>query len=225
MFKVSEGFTVLAAEEHRGIIYLVSVKMIDDEWNTEIGCYPYPNQWIDGTDGFTDQYGPLLNYSTDSASRDRVIMRTPLYGYHDKSQIKLIIDDAFDESANLYLCDGENMDKAVNTGFRIDGSLNDFIYTADDFEGKINHVLYSLNPVVVDSVDTPRGGILKPGQYHIFFAYKTASFDKTEYTTESFPISLAFGESITDTFGQLDEDPNGDPNQTDKKTISTSLLE
>jgi len=214
LFEIGEGFTVVAAEEHRGIVYLVS----SDGTNTEIGCYPYPNQWINGTDGFSDEYRALKNYSL-AKPISRIDFRTELFGYTAQSKLKLIIDDAFDESVNLYLCDGVNMDKAVNSGFRIDGTINDFVYTASDFDGKINHVLYSLDPPKIEDVSVPRGGTLRPGQYHIFFAYKTASFDRTEYGTESFPISVAYGDSITDTYGELDKDSDDNINYTNKKIV------
>ena len=63
-FELNEGYTIIAAEEHRGIIYLVSVSENTHEGDhyTEIGCYPYPNQWLDSTDGFSNVYGPIRNY-------------------------------------------------------------------------------------------------------------------------------------------------------------------
>jgi len=222
-FEITEGFHVLAAEEHRGIIYVISLSNTTHEGEhfTEIGCFPYPEAWwptpaaIDPTQtGFVQEYGQLRNYSSHALN----MMITTKFGFTLESEIKLIIDDAFDESANLYICDGVNSDKAVNVGFRKDGSLNEVIYDLKDFEGKINHILYSLHPVRVENLSVVKGGQLRPGQWHLFFCYKTASFDKTEYNSESFPVSIAEGSSLTGTNGLLNDD-NGTPEYVNKKLI------
>jgi len=226
IFEVSLGFVIIAAVEHRGIIYLISVMKVHYEYITEIGCYPYPKAWHgqnpnpDDT-GFVDEYGVLHNlaFPLEGSSVPLVpnIMRTARFKYHVKSNLKMIIDDAFDESVNLYLCDGENSDKVVNSGFRINGSLNGLVYNIADFEGKINHVLYTLSPINVNSINVPNGGKLKPGQYHIFFCYKTATYDKTEYSMETTPISVFNGNYLVDINGESNLNSKGEQNYTNKK--------
>lgn len=218
----TEGYTIITAEEHRGIIYIVSVKEIAGEWSTTFGCYPYPTAWKDevvkgNVTGFEQTYGILRNYA-DGVS-DTQYMQSILFGYNTASNLKLIIDDAFDESINMYLCDGANTDKVLNSGFLPDGSINDVLYHVGDFEGKLNHILFSLNPVTITDVSVPIGGVLPPGQYHIFFAYKTASYDKTEYFSESFPISVAEGDTVVSVHGETDTKSDGTKNKTRKKIV------
>lgn len=212
VFEVTEGFTIIAAEEHRGIIYLISVSD-DEDPLTEIGCYPYPNAWLDGTDGFSDVYSVLKNYSED-ASR---LMHTTNFKFNLTSKIKLIIDDAFDESANLYICDGVNIDKVINVGFTIKGVLNGIEYNDNDFQGKMNHILYSLKPPVVGTMTVLEGGGLRPGNYSIFFSYKTSTYDQTEFFTGPQNIFIGEGTTLIDSAGMLDKDLDGNQNFIDKK--------
>lgn len=220
---LGDGHVVIAAKEHRNIVYIVSVYQESSKWITEIGCYPYPKAWQTQTPdnsitGFDNVYGYLRNFIGYTYGYR---MRTPLFNYNTNSNLKLIIDDAFDESVNLYLCDGVNMDKVVNSGFLRTGKLNNVIYKENDFYGKLNHILYSLKPVSINNVSVPVGGELPPGQYHVFFAYKTASYDKTEYFSESFPISVAEGDSITGVYGETDTKYNQEKNLTRKKIVLT----
>lgn len=215
LFEINEGYTIIAAEEHRGIIYIVSVSENTHEGDhyTEIGCYPYPNKWIDDSDGFSDIYGPIRNYDNHVLN----MMITTNFKYTLESKLKLIIDDAFDESATLYMCDGVNVDKAVNVGFTIKGRINGITYGDVDFLGKMNHILYSLKPPVVDSMLVKENGRLRPGNYSIFFKYKTSTYDSTTYFTGPQNIFIGIGETLIESAGLLDKDLEGNQNYINKR--------
>ena len=219
-FSVNDGYVIIAAEEHKGIIYLISVK--DDI--TQIGTYPSPKSWYDNNgdqvpinsvEGFSDVYGTLRNYST----RPDNTMETKLFGYTRSSNVKLIIDDSFDESVNLYICDGVGEDKVVNSGFIYTGELNAFPYSEQDFKGKMNHVLYSIKPPITDKIEVVQGGVLKPGQYHFYYAYKTLTFDATEYITGTYGVHVGEGSTLTDSAGVTNVNATGDQRHTDKKIL------
>ncbi len=195
---------VLTAVEHRGIIYIISV---DSNNVTEIGTYPSPVTHSPTNTEFENVYKPLQNYDGGNFS-------TPLFNYTYTSNLKLIIDDSFDESANLYLCDGVNIDKIVNVGFKRTGESNGITYTDDSFNNVLNHVPTTNSPPIVSDVDVISGGSLKPGNYFIYFKYQTQRFDGTDFLTGTNPIQVGLGSTAYTVRGMADKDYNGEQNRT-----------
>ena len=83
--KMSPGFVVIAAEEHRGIIYIVSVNKSGPKSVTELGTYPSPLEYTDTNTEFVDEYKALHNYTTVPSNA----FVTSLFNYTQESKLKL----------------------------------------------------------------------------------------------------------------------------------------
>jgi hypothetical protein len=76
--KLHEGATVIAAESHRGIIYIISVFDEGGKTQTEIGTYPSLKEYTTTNTEFVDEYKPLKNYAGGWAdfTTDKYMMKT-----------------------------------------------------------------------------------------------------------------------------------------------------
>ena len=232
LFEITPGYSIVAAQEHRDIVYIVSVNN-EDPAETEIGTYPTPKAWykelngkaqpilpiLPDEKGFIPYYGAIRNYS--SPGNTYQYFRTHLFGYKKSSNVKLIVDSAFDESVNMYLCDGENIDKVVNSGFRNDGSLNSRPYTASMVEGQMSHIPFSVKPPSLSLKAVEDGGFFRPGQYFLYFSYQTGTFDSTEWYQGPTVISIPEGSTITSAKGEMAKNDTGGDNRTSKKIVLT----
>jgi hypothetical protein len=203
LFEVDEDFIVIAAAENRGILYIVSVNELTFE--TALGSYPSPDRGH-----FVNRYNHFQNFNGGS-------FITTKFGFNRKSNVKLLVEDAYDESTDLYLCDGLHVDKIVNSGFKIDAQPNDFVYDESNFDNILNHIPFSLKPITPFLTEVSFGGNLKPGMYNIYFRYSTLNFDKTEYNSVLYPVQVGEGFSASTTRGVQDKDADGNQLYINKK--------
>jgi hypothetical protein len=201
-FRLSENFIALGASSYGGIVFIVSYNETTRE--TEIGSYPSPNNGK-----FERVYQPLKNYTTNNPP----LMRTPLYA-HDRSLfVDVLLKESYDTSIDIYICDGKTANKVINSGFKLDGTLNDRAYDENDFDGQLLQIpgLKDIIDVQLDSVRT--GGKLKGGNYHVYVRYATSNFDRTGFVEGQGPIQVYRGEfNASSVEGQID-------GETDKRIV------
>jgi len=206
LFHVSFDFTPIAITYINGFFFIVSV---NSNGYTEIGSFPWdptdPNKRVDSQDLIgAGVYRPLSNFTNG-------VFRSTRFNYNIHSQVKLIADMAFDGSANLYLCDNENPDYAINCGFNLkSGMHNNITYNESNFNNTILHIPATLDPPTVELDNVIEGGELEPGNYQLFFRYSTSTFDKTEFITTIFPIVVGSGYDAVTTKGVMNNNDKGE---------------
>jgi hypothetical protein len=204
-FEVTEGFIVIAAAENRGILYIVSVN--DETGETALGSYPSPSGGH-----LVNEYNHLQNFNGGNFISNK-------FGYTGESNVKILVDDSYDESTNIYLCDGVHIDKVINSGFRVDGTRNEIEYFTDNFDNILNHIPSTLKPPIATLSEVAVGGKLKPGMYEIYFRYATLNFDVTEYVSVLYPVQVADGSNLISTKGSENKDVDDNQLYVNKKIV------
>jgi len=211
---------VIGACSFAGIIYLVLCST--ENSNCEIGSYPS----IDIDTGlFQQAYAPLGNKLAGSEELDengdgaRLPFITNKLGYsrHLFSQIDMFAAPSFDNSVNLYLCDYQNPNLCINSGFSVDG-YNKQSYNDLSFPYGVRLIKATKSFPSPTFKNLTNDGVLMPGNYWLFFRYVTESFDRTSFLSELGPISVHVGDVTRNIEGVVDE--TADPTN---KTINVSL--
>lgn len=231
-FKLPAGFLVLGKKESDGILYLILHNPTTGEG--EIGCYPSPRQLktytygtgvlIDDTlTGFDRKYKPLVNFRT--AGNVAIPFRTTQFTFDSAKRVDLIVKPTFDGTVNLYLADGLNYNRVINSGFNKNGEIIPLItYKATDFPNIVSQVpLVNWIPTLAGGVSVESGGKWKSGNTFLFVRYVTYNFNRTSFLTEIGPIQVAKGNNndYTQVEGVLGYAINAEENETDKRIVFT----
>jgi len=226
-FQLSEGFKPIGCDSLNGIAYIISYN--NNTGETEIGTYPSPQQYTynpitnsfainTSLSGFKSTYQPLCNWTglVQYPAGSRRAFRTALFNYEDV--VDVFVRKSYDKSINIYICDGENYNRVVNSGFNQDGEIiNTNIYCNDDFNSKLNQFLQTNSQPEIDDIELLDGGQLKYGNYIVYFRYVTADFNHTHFVKESKPIQIHQGQK---TFASIS---GGNPNKRSDKLIKFYL--
>jgi len=171
-FLISDGFIALGAAEYKGIAYIVSHNPQTSE--SEVGVFPsYDNT----TGGFVRAYSPLLNYTTHPLN----YFRTPKFKYSLERMVDVFTKESYDTSVDIYLCDGENLNKVINSGFRADGTSNGRTYTQGDFHSVLNQIASTDKVMKAELMGIENGGVVKYGNYYHYFRLVTEDFTRTPF--------------------------------------------
>jgi len=174
-FEVTPGFQPMGSYEHDGILFLALYNSATLQG--EIGSYP-------SYDGL-QQYKPLPNFTGG-------VFRTTLFNFNTDYPVTIIGKDSYDGSIDLYLCDDNNPNKVINSGFNYSTyEQNSRIYSEGSFEGSIDHLPNSNKFIhILDRTDVIKGGILDPGNYFIYLRYVTSDYARTPFLFEIGPFSV-----------------------------------
>lgn len=224
-FLIREDHAIIGACEYNGIAYIVSVNTITGAG--EIGTYPSPraitsfnintgvvsiNQSLSG---FNRQYRPLVNFTgvvTNYNPANRIAFNSTLFNFSTEHRVDMFAKPDYDGSVNLYLADGINQLRHINTGFDQSGVLlTDRLYCNVDFGSKLNSMPTTNSNMTINPFVYPANGsgsvvenygTLKFGNYYFFFQYATKNFDATEFVTQCGPIQIDdSGDSCANSFG------------------------
>lgn len=136
MFELSDGFYPIGIKGHDNILYVVSR---NSSGVVEVGSYPSPKQVIKTTTysnegitydkydydpyqiGVENVYKPFISLGHGNL---RLGFRTAIFGYNE-AIVSIICKKSFDGTMNLYLTNGENLNRVMNSFFNEDGYVSD----------------------------------------------------------------------------------------------------
>lgn len=132
-FELPAGFIPIGAKDHNGIAYILSFNPSTGEG--EIGTFPSPkaiesytygdSAFIRSSNtGFERKYKPLINYEEVEDSRIRKPFRTEKFEFDIEKMAEIVIAPIYDGSVNLYICDGKNYNRIINSGFDQEGNIS-----------------------------------------------------------------------------------------------------
>lgn len=182
-FKITDNYICIGACDYKGIMYIVSC----DGTNSEIGMFPSYN--ID-TGNLESKYSVLRNYTTDVENK----FRTSLFNYSLYNMCEVLAKDSYDTSVDLYICDGVNPNRVVNTGVKEDGTYTDRTYTRDDFYSTLNQIPATGQDIKTELDSITPDGELEYGNMYFYFRYLTEGFDKTTFVGQCGVCQIFDGE-------------------------------
>jgi len=196
------GFVPLGACQLNGIAYIVSLNEVTGEG--EIGCFPSPAvianinyttpsvTLMDSVSGFNRRYRPLINFNNENG---RHPFRTTEFKFDVTKLIDMFAVTSFDRSVDIYMADGKNLNRIINSGFNDIGELTigGRFYTDNSFPFIVSHVPLVNSIPQKETLIIEKGGILKSGNYYIHLRYVTESFNRTHFLNEVGPISIFAG--------------------------------
>jgi len=249
-FSLSPGYTLIGAKEYDEILYLVSARRVDDVTTTiEVGTYPsLSNQLLVGPyNGFlrygiwknepdihlVNEYKPLpaiLRDENNPLIPHVYGFRTNSFGFIQDNIIFPLIKESHDGTVNIYLCDGENFNRVVNSGFsKKELEIKyDRLYTgnADSFSSidinvnRITKQFLSINePPYTRLTKVGSGGNLPVGNLFFYIRYLDYEFNKTNFVPLLGPVMITYGDDI---FSVSGNNPSGLINYA-KKNITMSI--
>ena len=189
-FSLPEGYMACGAGEFNGIMYIVSYNK--NNGMGQIGSFPSPNPF---TNEYEDVYRPLRNFKETPLS-DIDEFTTTLFNFSKERMVDIIIKDSYDSSMDIYMCDYENPNRVINSGFKKDGSPNGRYYTPEDFNGVINQIPSSGKILKADLEAITEGGELMYGNYYMYIRYLTADFNPTSFVAHVGVMQVYKGSTI-----------------------------
>ena len=155
----------------------------------EIGTYPsFPTRV---STILQPTYSPLLNLERFG---NPAPFRTTKTGFGPNNPITLFAREDYDNTINLYICDGNTSNKVINTGLTINGYIDRFT-KEDDMPQNINQIVISKLHPVVKRHSIEAGGIMPVGNYFVYIRYVTDAYDSTHFITEYGPLQLSLGDT------------------------------
>lgn len=191
----------------------------------EIGTFPSPDYYNSTsvnsstrTCGIINEYVPFLNYLGDND----ISINSPSYSQHgefnsiffnfkDEYPVEIVaVQPSYDGSINVIFTDGFNRPKLINSRFSVinkntvniidrTGSNDDNLYSADNFNNTLNHILTTNKIPNVEFTEQTRDGQLISGTYKYFFALSTQDDNVTDILAETFDIPVFIGNSVSTT--------------------------
>nr|MBC8465577.1 hypothetical protein [bacterium] len=212
IFDLREDFVIVGACEYNGIAFITSYNLYTEEG--EIGSYPSVT-----SGSFVREYEALQNFTDGD-------FRTSEFNFDLEHFVDMQAKPSFDNSIDIYLCDHKNPNRVINSGFKLDGTLNDRTYSINSFEGSIDQQPYTIRDLTHNpgSTEVAIGGTLQPGNFYIFARYMTSDYGRTPFVKSFGPFCVGGGSTAVTTRGKQDQDwINGTFNKTDKK-INLQLI-
>lgn len=186
-FNLHTGYVPLGSFTYEGISYIASVN--PSNGICQVGCYPSPKEWSETNAEFERTYKPLFVLY----SGFRKDLTTTLLNFDTDHPVSLIVKPSYDNSVNIYITDGKNPVRVINSGFKITGEMVDRTVKTTDFEGKIDLIPASKYYPYGDNLNIDVGGRLKPGSYYLFIRYLTEEYNSTVFISQYGPIQISQG--------------------------------
>lgn len=182
-----------------------------------------------------DEYRPFYNYAGDNNVITGSALVESGYGEFNSINFNFQIDKpveivavqpSYDGTVNVIFTDDFNKPKLINSRFTVRrnkkveiinrlGSSDSNLYTEDNFNNRLNHILTSNKLVTVTFDGQQTGGNLPTGLYKYSFKYSTADGNLTNFIAETFSIPVFFGDSVATTKGGITNE------NTDKLNVIT----
>lgn len=238
-FSLTPGYVLVGAKEYDDILYLISVNASN---MVEVGSYPslakqslvepsneYLQYSIGITSGFVNEYKPLPSILTPGSNM--------VYGFRTKNFnldrdriIFPLIKESYDGTVNIYISDGENFNRVVNSGFskRDQEIKTERLYTAgansfpaiDKNVNKVTKQFLSINEPPYSTLKSiSSGGNLPVGNLFFYIRYLDYEFNKTNFVPLIGPIMITYGDDI---FSVSGNHPTGATNYA-KKNVTINV--
>ena len=187
-FSITSGFRPMGSCFINGILYIVSQNSSNEG---EIGCFPSPVSWSKANTQFERTYKPLNNFTGPIKDPQfRKAMRTMFLRLNPNRFVDIRAKQVYDGSINLYLTDGLNPLRVINTGFNQNGGLTDKIYCEGDFRHLVNVIRGAETQVNIGLKKYMDGGRWRSGNTFLYARYVTEDFNKTNFLGESLAIPV-----------------------------------
>jgi len=190
-FSLGEGVVPIASTVYNGVIYMIVYKESVDK--VGIGIYPSPQVWTSDGDldmQFSGDFSYLKNYT--SLNYDFLIDRTT-FGIDVNSFISVKAKSIYDGSVNLYITDGKNPSKVINSGLKGNGRMNSIVYTNDSFKTTASFILNPSKIPYLYNMSVNTSGALKNGVYYVIVRYLDYNYNPTEFIQEFGPFLIIDG--------------------------------
>jgi len=221
-FKLSEGYVGVGGAEHNGIAYILSWN--EEDQTGEIGVFPSPKQVSydefgivslnTSLSGFERTYKALSNFT--GAGGSRRILRSTQLDFNLYSQ-DVIIKPSYDDSVDLYICNGRTPNIVINSGFDSDGIITERRIEEDQFNSTVRQILSVNKMVTMELNDIRDNGIFTPGNYFVYVKFLDENYNSTKFFTSIGPICINAGNDMYDSEGLQERDFLQDlTNYTDK---------
>jgi hypothetical protein len=245
-FNISDGFSIIGLKEWNNILYIVSA---NENNKVEIGSYPSPKQMIfmyeggqnrkyridDTLTGLEDVYKPLpCIYGGMGSTADTPPvyyntvhgMRTEMFKFDVNNILYPLVKSANDNTINIYLFDGNNPNRTINSCFNDNGeiiidrlyrgsglSYNEIEYAVD----RITRQFLSISkPPYARLLSVEEGGQLPLGNIFVYIRYLDYDFNKTNFVPLIGPVLISNGEDIFTVSGN---NPDGNINKSNKRMV------
>lgn len=213
LFSLGDNMVPIGGTEFNSILYIFSAKT-DDPGVIEVGSYPSPRSWTNGSSGLENNYKPLKILGDLD---DRQNMRTSLFNGTVLNRMEVIARESYDNSVDLFFADGVNPLRTINSGFAQDGTINNRMVSPEDFDSIVNVIQATSNKPKFQYGSIETGGSLLNGNYFAFVRYVTESFNSTEFISHSFAYAV-----YTDTL-EHGNNEGGPSSETTTKQIKLKL--
>lgn len=211
MFELSDGFYPIGIKGHDNILYVVSR---NSSGVVEVGSYPSPKQVIKTTTysnegitydkydydpyqiGVENVYKPFISLGHGNL---RLGFRTAIFGYNE-AIVSIICKKSFDGTMNLYLTNGENLNRVMNSFFNEDGYVSDrvkFLSYDVSLESSISSTTQQFlsihTPPQGRLQEVSYGGELPCGNIFLYMRYLDYEYNATNFLPLEGPISIVHG--------------------------------
>ena len=190
LFPLTIGFRPNGSFFINGILYITSFNAATNQG--ELGCFPSPKTWSKDNVEFERTYKPLNNFCGPIKNESqRRAFRTVDFNFQQGKFIDIRGKKVFDDSINLYMADGVNPLRVINTGFDQDGRQTNKLYYTGDFRHIVNVIRGADKQVNIEFKRLVEGGRWKSGNTFLYVRYSTEDFNKTNFLGESLPITVS----------------------------------
>ena len=189
-FTITQGYLPIGSCEFNGILYIISYNSTTNL--IEIGEYGYHAGVFD--------YHPLPIIDDGIITTNPFRVSKTVIGYSTDQLVEMFARKSYDDSINLYICDGINANIVVNTGTTYINTISNPITVYDLSQFKSIGILPIMNGEVVT------GGYLRPGNYFVAIRYTTNDLNSTIFLNQVGPFTISEGTTETNIRGMLNED-------------------
>lgn len=199
-FSVTDDFIPVQFCTYQQILFILSYNEKTKE--VEIGSIPsFPDAVATIA---VNEYAPIKNFKVvspmgfgNAGGAIPVLVRGPFRTVHTGFGIDHPIDmfarEDYDNTINLYICDGNTPNKVINVGFGLNGYSPKRFYLETELPYKIEQFLNTNLHPKISNYSIVEGGTLPCGNYFIYIRYLTAAFDATHFVTEFGPLQVFVG--------------------------------
>ena len=183
VFTLPAGYQPIGFVDYDGQLYIISCN------GTRVALGSY------GPHGGTMSYVAVSNLTTDKGAAQDFDIASGVVGWTKDTRLEVFARKDYDESVNLYICDGLNTNTVINTVHTYTDTVADPLKPGDLDQFKTIVVIPTVSGKVVP------GGYLKPGNYFMAFRYTTDDLNSTVFMNQVGPFCVA-----DDGKGLLDKD-------------------
>ncbi|MFP4046161.1 MAG: hypothetical protein ACLFT4_00195 [Bacteroidales bacterium] len=231
-FTLPDGLVPIGFKVYDDILYIVSYEEVDGEKRYEIGSYPSPRKLVevsnpdntgslihdfvqcysldDSLEGYENEYKPIPMAKGTYDGNEYLFGFTTTKIAFNKNYIDILPRKSYDGSVDLFICDGENYNRTINTGFIASKILKDRLPKYDNTfieHEKITRQFLSVNKPVHSDFEVEQGGRLRYGRLFFYIRYLDTSFNPTNWYPMEGPVQISYGSKYHDIHGG---DPEND---------------